>query len=122
MIKYKVGDTIHFDAGKLNKRITFTAHTETTNSIGQTILFEQPIKTVWANIMPIRGFEQTLEERLRPETVYRILIRYHKGITPDMKIKYKDRILHITEIINVDEGDFALEITATSKEIRNGKE
>ena len=57
--------------------------------------------------MPIRGFEQTLEERLRPEIVYRILMRYHKDITPDMKIKYKDRLLHITEIINVDEGDFA---------------
>lgn len=72
--------------------------------------------------MPIRGFEQTLEERLRPKTVYRILTRYHKGITQDMKIKYKDQLLHITEIINVDEGDFALEITATSKEKINGKE
>lgn len=72
--------------------------------------------------MPIRGYEQTLEERLRPETVYRILTRYHKGITSEMKIKYKDMLLHITEIINVDEGDFALEITATSKEIKNGKE
>ena len=72
--------------------------------------------------MPIRGYEQTLEERLRPETVYRILTRYHKGITSEMKIKYKDRLLHITEIINVDEGDFALEITATSKEIKDGKE
>lgn len=122
MIKYKVGDKIHFDAGKLNKRITFTAYTETINDIGQVTLSEQPIKTVWANIMPIRGFEQTLEERLRPETVYRILIRYHRGITPGMKIKYKDKLLHITEIINVDEGDFVLEITATSKEIRNGKE
>ena len=71
--------------------------------------------------MHIRGFEQTLEQTLRPETVYRILTRYHKGITPDMKIKYKDRLLHITEIINVDEGDFALEITATSKEVSNGK-
>ena len=122
MIKYKVGDKIHFDAGKLNKRITFTAYTETINDIGQVTLSEQLIKTVWANIMPIRGFEQTLEERLRPETVYRVLIRYHRGITPDMKIKYKDKLLHITEIINVDEGDFVLEITATSKEIRNGKE
>lgn len=122
MIKYKVGDKIHFDAGKLNKRITFTAYTETINDIGQVTLSEQPIKTVWANIMPIRGFEQTLEERLRPETVYRVLIRYHRGITPDMKIKYKDKLLHITEIINVNEGDFVLEITATSKEIRNGKE
>ncbi|MBC8581432.1 phage head closure protein [Zhenhengia yiwuensis] len=110
------------NVGKLNKRITFTAYTETINDIGQITLSEEPIKTVWANIMPIRGFEQTLEERLRPETVYRVLTRYHKGITPDMKIKYKDRLLHITEIINVDEGDFALEITATSKEIKDGKE
>ena len=39
-----------------------------------------------------------------------------------MKIKYRDKLLHITEIINVDEGDFALEITATSKEKMNGKE
>ncbi|WP_330597785.1 phage head closure protein [Zhenhengia yiwuensis] len=113
---------MHFDAGKLNKRIIFTTHTEITNSIGQIILQEQPIKTVWANIMPIRGFEQTLEERLRPETVYRILTRYHRGITPNMKIKYKDKLLHITEIINVDEGDFVLEITATSKEKRHGEE
>lgn len=72
--------------------------------------------------MPIRGFEQTLEKPLRSATVYRILTRYHKGIISDMKIKYKDRLLHITEIINIDEGDVALEIIATSKENRNGKE
>lgn len=111
---------IHFDAGKLNKRITFIAYTEATNAIGQTILSEQPIKTVWANIMPIRGFEQTLEERLRPETVYRILTRYHKKITPDMQINYQGKRLYINEIINIDEGNFALEITATSKECGNG--
>ncbi|MGL4344874.1 MAG: phage head closure protein [Cellulosilyticaceae bacterium] len=107
---------MHFDAGKLNKRIAFIGYTQSINPIGQTILQEQIIKQVWASIMPIRGFEQTLEERLRPETVYRVLTRYHKGITPDMKIQYKQQLLHITEVINVDEGDFALEITATSKE------
>ncbi|WP_418903336.1 head-tail adaptor protein [Zhenhengia yiwuensis] len=58
---------MRFDAGKLNKGITFIAYTETTNSIGQTILQEHMVKQMWANIMPIQGFEQTLEERLGHE-------------------------------------------------------
>lgn len=42
-------------------------------------------------------------------------------IENQISLVYKDQLLHITEIINVDEGDFALTFISTSWENINGK-
>lgn len=106
---------MHFDVGKLNKRISFITYGERVNEIGQTVKGEVVHRTVWASVRKLRGYELSVAERLNPESVYHITTRYFNDIFEDMKIVYNNKKLHITNIVDVDEGHFALEITATDK-------
>lgn len=103
------------DSGKLNRRISFVHKKEVKNELGQ-ISFEDAIyKTVWAKVSPLRGYEQSVDDRVAPRTVYSILTRYHKGISQDMKILFDGKQLEITQICDIDSGHYALEITAILK-------
>ena len=112
----KEGKKIHFDSGKLNKRITFISYSETANEIGQLIQQSMPIKKVWAFLEPIRGHQQTEVQRLSSETTYKILTRYHKGINQEMLINYEGKKLYINQVLDIEERHFALEITAIWKD------
>ena len=50
---------------------------------------------------------------------YKITTRYHKEVTPDMFIKFKDRYFQIVSIINVRERNEMLEIVCTEKLTEN---
>ena len=107
--------TVHFDSGKLNKRITFISYSETQNEIGQLIQQPVPIKTVWAFLEPIRGHQQTEAQRLSNETIYKILTRYYKGIKQDMLINYEGKKLYIHQVLDIEERHAYMEITAIWK-------
>lgn len=91
------------DIGRTNKRITFCRYEEKENELLQLEQILTDIKTVWASVEPTRGREYQEAQRIRPELTYKITTRYHKGITPDMLIRFKDRYFHIVSIINVRE-------------------
>lgn len=103
------------DIGRTNKRITFCKYEEKENELLQTEQILTGIKTVWASVEPTRGREYQEAQRIRPELTYKITTRYHKGITPDMFIKFKDRLFSIVSIINVKEKNEMLEIICTEK-------
>lgn len=113
---------MHFDSGKLNKRVSFLICVECENEIGQTVQDDVVYKNVWASVEPLRGYEQTVAERKSSETVYRVTTRYHKDITSDMTIRYGSKKLDITQIINVEERNFCLEIMAVYRGDEVGKE
>lgn len=101
------------DIGRTNKRITFCRYEEKENALSQTEQALEEIKTVWASVEPTRGREYQEAQRVRPELTYKVTTRYHKGITPDMLIKFKDRFFNIVSIINVREQNAMLEIVCT---------
>lgn len=103
------------DIGRTNKRITFCKYEEKENALLQTEQVLTDIKTVWASVEPTRGREYQEAQRIRPELAYKITTRYHKEITPDMFIKFKDRFFNIVTIINVKEKNEMLEIICTEK-------
>lgn len=103
------------DIGRTNKRITFCKYEEIKNELKQDEQQLTEVKTVWASVEPTRGREYQEAQRIRPELTYKITTRYHKGITPDMFIKFKDRIFQIVSIINVRERNEMLEIICTEK-------
>lgn len=103
------------DIGRTNKRITFCRYEEKENEILQKEQALIEVKTVWASVEPTRGREYQEAQRIRPELTYKITTRYHKGITPDMFIKFKDRFFNIISIINVKEQNAMLEIVCTEK-------
>lgn len=103
------------DIGRTNKRITFCRYEEKENALSQTEQTLTNIKTVWASVEPTRGREYQEAQRIRPELTYKVTIRYHKGITPDMVIKFKNRYFTIVSVINVREKNEMLEIICTEK-------
>lgn len=74
-----------------------------------------PIKTVWAFLGPIRGYQQTEAQRLSIEITYKILTRYHKDINQEMLINYQGKKLYIYPILDIEECHAYMEITATWK-------
>ena len=107
------------DIGRTNKRVTFCRYTEKQNELLQTEKVLEEIKTVWASVEPTRGREYQEAQRIRPELTYKITTRYHKEVTPDMFIKFKDRYFQIVSIINVRERNEMLEIVCTEKLTEN---
>ncbi len=103
------------DIGRTNKRVTFCRLKEKTNPLMQTEQEMEEVKTIWAGIEPMRGREYQEAQRIRPELTYKITTRYHKEVTPDMFIKYKDRYFNIISVINVRERNEMLEIVCTEK-------
>lgn len=103
------------DIGRTNKRIAFCRYEEKENELMQTEQALTEVKTVWASVEPTRGREYQEAQRIRPELTYKISTRYHKGITPDMFIRFKDRYFQIVSIINVRERNEMLEIICTEK-------
>ncbi len=103
------------DIGRTNKRVAFCRLKEKTNSLMQTEQEMEVVKTVWASVEPVRGREYQEAQRIRPELTYKITTRYHKEVTPDMFIKYKDRYFNIISVINVRERNEMLEIVCTEK-------
>jgi len=72
--------------------------------------------TVWAAVEPIRGREYFAAAAVNAESTIRVRIRYRKGITSDMRVKYGDRLL---EIISppIDPEEKHVEIHLMTKEI-----
>lgn len=103
------------DIGRTNKRISFCRYAEKENELLQTEQVLEVVKTVWASVEPTRGREYQEAQRIRPELTYKITTRYHKEVTPDMFIKFKDRYFQIVSIINVREHNEMLEIICTEK-------
>jgi SPP1 family predicted phage head-tail adaptor len=103
------------DIGRTNKRVTFCRYEEKENDILQNEQALIEVKTVWASVEPTRGREYQEAQRIRPELTYKITTRYHKEITPDMFIKFKNRYFSIVSIINVRERNEMLEIVCTER-------
>lgn len=101
------------DIGRTNKRITFCRYEEKENALSQTEQVLTEARTVWASVEPTRGREYQEAQRVRPELTYKITTRYHKGIAPDMFIKWGERYFNIVSIINVKEKNAMLEIVCT---------
>lgn len=90
--------------GDLRHRITIQSPTGTAqNQCGEDVPAYTTFATVWAAVEPLRGREYLEAQKIRPEMQYRVRIRYLAGVTTDMQVVYRGKILDIQSIINVDE-------------------
>lgn len=108
--------------GDLNKRITFIKRGEFEDALGQIKHGYFDYKTVWATVKALRGGEYYEAQKLRPETTYKITTRYHDCITPDMRIRYNDKIMEILTVQNVAECNTMLEIQAVEYVEKRGND
>ena len=91
--------------GELRHKITFQIQ-----DLEQESEIWDEVCTVWANIKPIAGEEYYKAETIDSELTHRIIMRYRKGITPDMRVVYKGRIFYIQSVINDYERNVSLQL------------
>ena len=109
------------DFSKMRHRITFMKPTKITkNSMSEQVQVYTEYKTVWAFVAPRTGREYDEAQKIRAETTYNVLTRYFPNITTDMRISFRDRILKIESVLNVDERNEQLQIVASEVDT-NGK-
>ncbi len=110
------------DFSKMRHRITFLKPTGTIkNSMSEYVPEYTEVMTVWAFAAPKTGREYDEAQKLRAETTYNVLTRYFPNITTDMRIMFRERILKIESVLNVDERNEQLQIVASEVD-ENGKQ
>jgi len=100
-------------ASRLNKRITFLKPITTIQDDTQ---YEDvsfvTYKTVYAGVIPIIGKELVDTHNITNKTNYKINTRYFSDLKEDMRIDYNGKIFEIVSIINANERNEELVITA----------
>mgnify|MGYP002624095615 FL=1 len=88
--------------GRLRNRIQILDYREDENELGQTIKGIVPIRTVWAEIHPLKSKEYIEAGLTQTETTYKITVRYFEGLTEEMVIGYKDSQFSIVSICDIE--------------------
>ena len=97
-------------AGRLNQRIVLQQSVRTSDGAGGASVTWQDIATLWAEIIAIRSTETFTHDKLEPNNIYVVTMRYRADITTKMRFMLGSRILLITGIRNVDEEKQILKI------------
>lgn len=57
---------------------------------------------IWASVIPTSGREYEEAQKIRAELTYKIELRYANNIRSDFKVLYKDKILSIESVIDIE--------------------
>lgn len=101
------------NAGKLNRRVDFYALEDVRNDLDMLEQEPMPIFSAWARIEGTRGKEYYEAQRVNNEDTFKITIRYRKGVTADMLIKYAGDTYYINSIVDPFMAHTSLEIYCT---------
>lgn len=98
--------------GRMDKRITIQENGEVETDFGIKRGWANKL-TCWACVEPVSGKEQREALRVSNKIQYKVYIRFTKGITPEMRILYGDKIFEINSIIDFDERHETLNFICT---------
>lgn len=96
--------------GELRDKVTIQEYIQTPDRYGGFSETWQDKYTVWANIKPLRGREYFEMQKIQSEITHKITIRYRSDINTLNRIRYKERILNIKSVIDIDNRHRYLEI------------
>lgn len=99
------------NAGDLRERIGIWKRGVTVKS-GVTTESWELLVTVWAKAEPISGREYFQAAAVNRESSVRFTIRYRRGVTPEMMIRWRGADYSIESVINPGGRNTALEILA----------
>jgi len=102
-------------AGNLRHVIDIQDATETPDGMGGVTVVWAAITNganLRAAIWPLRGSERIEAMKVEVAISHKIRIRYHSGITAEMRIKHGIRYFNIKSIINPDERNIMVEMMA----------
>lgn len=98
------------EVGELRSRVTFQVANEIDDGYGGKQVEWADRFNAWAYIEPLSGREYFDAMQTQTEISHRVIVRYRNDITPDMRIKYGDRILEIEAVIDIGNQHRFLEI------------
>jgi SPP1 family predicted phage head-tail adaptor len=87
------------DPGRLRERITIEQSTEKRNSFGETTQSWATFATRWASVQGISSREFLLSGQQQTEITHRIRLRYVEGLTHQMRIVWRGRVLEIASLL-----------------------
>lgn len=96
--------------GELRHRIIFQKLNNSQNKYGEIFKIWEDVASVRAGIYPISGKEYFAAETVNSEITHKVKIRYIEGLTPDMRVKFNNRIFSIQSIINFQEKNIELQL------------
>ena len=100
-------------AGLLRHRIELQQKAETRDPTGGTTRTWTTQRTVWAQILPLRGQERFEAQQVEGRTTMKIRIRYYSPIDATWRAKKGNRIFNINAVLNITEGRFTHELHCT---------
>lgn len=90
-------------AGKLRHRIDIQRPAGGEDTYGAPDEAWDLFLTAHASVEPRSGLERTEDQAVAAEVTHVVRIRYREGVTPDMRVKFGDRVLEIESVVDVDE-------------------
>lgn len=89
-------------AGELRDRVTIQRVTDGVDSLEAPTQTFKDLVTMWANLSPSSGREFFDADSVEAQTTHRVLMRFVSGVTTKDRLIYKDRVLEIISVIDVD--------------------
>lgn len=94
--------------GKLRHRVILQRKEITEDELKQQSETWVDFAYIWAAIQPLSGREYFSARQETAQVTTRITIRYLKGVTPDMRVLFNEKVYEILSVINLDERNISL--------------
>lgn len=98
------------NAGRLRHKVTFLQYVDTPDEYGRKVPTLQEVKTVWAEVKPMRGYEYLEYYREKNKVQTKVTCRYFEGCSENMVVKVNGKLHEITAVIDIEDLHVALEI------------
>lgn len=85
--------------GDLRERITIQSSTESRNALGETTLSWSEFTTRWASVEGVSSREALANGQQDVNITHRIKMRYVSGLTHNMRVVWRGRVLEITSVL-----------------------
>ncbi len=87
------------DPGRLRERVTIQQSTERRNPLGETTMAWATFVERWASVQGISAREFLLTGQQQTEITHRVRLRYVDGLTSQMRILWRGRVLEIASAL-----------------------
>lgn len=103
-------------SGKLRHNITWQKKNKTPDTGGGFTYTTDDFAITRAFIKPVSTNERFFAQRIESDITHKIYIRYRTDLNPAMRIKYGDRYFQVKGLMNIEEQNKWLEISAVEGE------
>lgn len=104
------------NAGKLIHKVSFQEQDLTPNMRGGGVVKWVEVANLWCFVKPVSANESMQLMRLNARTTHKIYTRYRTDLNESMKVVFNNREMQIRGIINIEERNMWLEISAEEGE------